>query len=87
MVARLQDRPARWQADLIGLYQPGGPPVRWSRSSLTAAGSCALPTRRERVHPVVDIVLLQWLALDVVAVARGLDPYCARGLAKLTQTW
>ena len=40
----------------------------------------------EQVHPIVDIVPLQWLALEI-AVARGLDPDAPRGLAKVTQTW
>jgi len=40
----------------------------------------------EEVHPVVDIVPLQWLALEM-AVARGLDPDRPRGLAKVTETW
>jgi len=40
----------------------------------------------ERLHPVVDIVALQWLALEM-ALARGLDPDAPRGLAKVTQTW
>ena len=40
----------------------------------------------ERVHPVVDIVPLQWLALEM-ALARGLDPDAPRGLAKVTRTW
>jgi glucosamine--fructose-6-phosphate aminotransferase (isomerizing) len=46
-----------------------------------------LPTGlAERMHPVVDIIALQWLALEV-AVGRGLDPDAPRGLAKITQTW
>jgi len=40
----------------------------------------------EEVHPVVDIVPLQWLALEM-AVARGHDPDRPRGLAKVTETW
>jgi glucosamine--fructose-6-phosphate aminotransferase (isomerizing) len=40
----------------------------------------------EQVHPVVDIIALQWLALEI-AVARGLDPDAPRGLSKVTQTW
>jgi glucosamine--fructose-6-phosphate aminotransferase (isomerizing) len=40
----------------------------------------------EPVHPVVDIIALQWLALEI-AVARGLDPDAPRGLSKVTQTW
>ena len=40
----------------------------------------------EQVHPIVDIVALQWLALEI-AVARGLDPDAPRGLAKETSTW
>jgi glucosamine--fructose-6-phosphate aminotransferase (isomerizing) len=47
----------------------------------------ALPgSVQERLHPVVDIVPLQWLALEM-AVARGLDPDSPRGLAKVTRTW
>jgi glucosamine--fructose-6-phosphate aminotransferase (isomerizing) len=47
----------------------------------------ALPaTVVERVHPIVDIVVLQWLALEM-ALARGLDPDAPRGLAKVTRTW
>jgi glucosamine--fructose-6-phosphate aminotransferase (isomerizing) len=38
------------------------------------------------VHPVVDIVALQWLALEM-AVGRGLDPDAPRALAKVTETW
>jgi len=40
----------------------------------------------EQVHPTVDIIALQWLALEI-AVARGLDPDAPRGLAKVTHTW
>ncbi len=40
----------------------------------------------EEVHPIVDILPLQWLALEI-AVARGLDPDAPRGLSKVTQTW
>ncbi len=40
----------------------------------------------ERVHPVVDIVPLQWLALEM-ALARGLDPDAPRSLSKVTRTW
>jgi glutamine---fructose-6-phosphate transaminase (isomerizing) len=46
-----------------------------------------LPTQlAEEVHPVVDILPLQWLALEV-AVGRGLDPDAPRGLSKVTETW
>jgi glutamine---fructose-6-phosphate transaminase (isomerizing) len=40
----------------------------------------------EEVHPIVDILPLQWLALEI-AVARGLDPDAPRGLSKVTETW
>jgi glutamine---fructose-6-phosphate transaminase (isomerizing) len=40
----------------------------------------------EELHPVIDIVPLQWLALEI-ALARGLDPDSPRGLAKVTRTW
>jgi glucosamine--fructose-6-phosphate aminotransferase (isomerizing) len=40
----------------------------------------------ERMHPVVDIIALQWLALEM-AVGRGLDPDTPRSLAKVTETW
>ena len=40
----------------------------------------------EELHPVVDIIALQWLALEI-AVARGLDPDRPRGLSKVTETW
>jgi glutamine---fructose-6-phosphate transaminase (isomerizing) len=47
----------------------------------------ALPAGlEEEVHPIVDILPLQWLALEV-ALARGLDPDAPRGLAKVTETW
>ena len=40
----------------------------------------------EELHPVLDIIPLQWLALEI-AVARGLDPDRPRGLSKVTETW
>lgn len=40
----------------------------------------------EEVHPIIDILPMQWLALEV-AVARGLDPDSPRGLSKVTETW
>ena len=40
----------------------------------------------EEVHPIVDILPLQWLALEI-AIARGLDPDAPRGLSKVTETW
>ncbi len=40
----------------------------------------------EDVHAIVDILPLQWLALEI-AVARGLDPDSPRGLSKVTETW
>jgi glutamine---fructose-6-phosphate transaminase (isomerizing) len=40
----------------------------------------------EALHPIVDILPLQWLALEI-AVARGLDPDAPRGLSKVTETW
>jgi glucosamine--fructose-6-phosphate aminotransferase (isomerizing) len=55
----------------------------------TAAGTTSfrLPDGLgEDVHPIVDIVPLQWLALEI-AVARGLDPDRPRGLSKVTETW
>ena len=64
-------------ADLLVLGASGPP----------GAATFALPTGvSERAHPVVDIVVLQWLALEL-ALARGLDPDRPRGLAKVTRTW
>jgi glutamine---fructose-6-phosphate transaminase (isomerizing) len=66
-------------ADLLVLGSPGIAPA--------GARLLALPTGLpEELHPVVDIVLLQWLALEV-AVGRGLDPDAPRGLSKVTRTW
>jgi glucosamine--fructose-6-phosphate aminotransferase (isomerizing) len=40
----------------------------------------------DELHPIVDIIPLQWLALEV-STARGLDPDSPRGLSKVTKTW
>jgi glucosamine--fructose-6-phosphate aminotransferase (isomerizing) len=56
------------------------------------AGGAAARTFRlpaglaEEVHPIVDVVPLQWLALEM-SLARGHDPDRPRGLAKVTETW
>jgi glucosamine--fructose-6-phosphate aminotransferase (isomerizing) len=61
--------------------------VLGTEPAIAGAHGFALPGGvPERLHPVVDIVPLQWLALEM-AVARGLDPDAPRGLAKVTQTW
>jgi glucosamine--fructose-6-phosphate aminotransferase (isomerizing) len=52
----------------------------------TASAHFALPdTLPDELHPIVDIIPLQWLALEV-STARGLDPDRPRGLSKVTQT-
>jgi glucosamine--fructose-6-phosphate aminotransferase (isomerizing) len=40
----------------------------------------------DELHPIVDIIPLQWLSLEV-SLARGLDPDSPRGLSKVTKTW
>ena len=77
-MAPVLDRSLERGADLL---------VLGDRSPPAGARGLRLPGGlAERVHPVVDIVPLQWLALEV-AVARGLDPDAPRGLAKVTRTW
>jgi len=76
-MAPVLDRVVERGADLVVLGDAAPPDVT----------TFALPAGvSERAHPVVDIVALQWLALEL-ALARGLDPDRPRGLAKLTQTW
>jgi glutamine---fructose-6-phosphate transaminase (isomerizing) len=43
------------------------------------------PGITEELHPIIDIIPLQQLALEMT-LARGLDPDAARGLSKVTQT-
>ena len=43
------------------------------------------PGITEELHPIIDIIPLQQLALEMT-LARGLDPDAARGLSKATQT-
>ena len=51
-----------------------------------ASSHFALPkSLGDELHPIVDIIPLQWLALEI-SVARGLDPDNPRGLSKHTQT-
>jgi glutamine---fructose-6-phosphate transaminase (isomerizing) len=65
-------------ADLLVLAGEGALPA--------GARGFALPAGvAEEVHPIVDILPLQWLALEV-ALARGLDPDVPRGLSKVTRT-
>jgi glucosamine--fructose-6-phosphate aminotransferase (isomerizing) len=53
----------------------------------TASAHFALPeTLSDELHPIVDIIPLQWLSLEV-STARGLDPDRPRGLSKVTKTW
>ena len=77
-MAPVVERVLELGADLLVLGEATWqrPGLRWFR---LPAG---LP---ESLHPVVDVVALQWLALEV-AVARGLDPDAPRGLAKVTRT-
>ena len=77
-MAPVLDRVLERGADLLVLGTEPAPP---------GAHGFTLPAGvPERLHPVVDIVPLQWLALEM-AVARGLDPDAPRGLAKVTRTW
>jgi glucosamine--fructose-6-phosphate aminotransferase (isomerizing) len=77
-MAPVLDRVLERGADLVVLATDAPP---------AGAHGFALPGGvQERLHPVVDIVPLQWLALEM-AVARGLDPDSPRGLAKVTRTW
>jgi glutamine---fructose-6-phosphate transaminase (isomerizing) len=43
------------------------------------------PGITEELHPIIDIIPLQQLALEMT-LARGLDPDASRGLSKVTQT-
>jgi glucosamine--fructose-6-phosphate aminotransferase (isomerizing) len=73
-------------ADVLLLSSPSEVDSRPS-GSVRDGGFFALPgDLAEEVHPIVDIVPLQWLALEI-ALARGLDPDAPRGLAKVTETW
>jgi glucosamine 6-phosphate synthetase-like amidotransferase/phosphosugar isomerase protein len=40
----------------------------------------------EQLHPIVEIVPPQWLALEI-AIACGLDPDTPRALPRVTQIW
>ena len=61
--------------------------VAGGQALVSGARSIRLPDGiAEEVHPIIDIVPLQWLALEI-AVARGLDPDAPRGLSKVTETW
>lgn len=51
-----------------------------------ASASFTLPDLPDELHPIVDIIPLQWLSLEV-STARGLDPDSPRGLSKVTKTW
>jgi glucosamine--fructose-6-phosphate aminotransferase (isomerizing) len=55
-----------------------------------APGAAVLPVRTdgipEELHPVLEILPLQQLALRL-ALARGVDPDAPRGLRKVTETW
>ncbi len=66
----------------VDLAVIGGP-------SSTPFGTVSVPLVHplpEDLSPVVDIVLLQQLAL-VMATGRGFDPDRPRGLSKVTETW
>ena len=55
-----------------------------------ASGGTVLPVHteglREELHPILEILPLQQLALRL-ALARGVNPDAPRGLAKVTETW
>jgi glutamine---fructose-6-phosphate transaminase (isomerizing) len=78
-MAPVLDRILERGADLLVLGTDPQPPA--GARGLRLPGGVA-----ERMHPVVDIIALQWLALEM-AVGRGLDPDAPRALAKVTQTW
>jgi glutamine---fructose-6-phosphate transaminase (isomerizing) len=75
VLERLEER----GADVLLLGDPGLAPHASSHFTLPA-------TLTDELHPIVDIIPLQWLALEV-STARGLDPDSPRGLSKVTKTW
>lgn len=72
---RLEER----GADVLLLGDPALAPHASSHFTLPA-------NLGDELHPIVDIIPLQWLALEV-STARGLDPDSPRGLSKVTKTW
>ena len=75
VLERLEER----GADVLLLGDPALLPGASAQFALPAALS-------DELHPIVDIIPLQWLSLEV-STARGLDPDSPRGLSKVTKTW
>lgn len=51
----------------------------------TVSFDLAAPDVTEELHPIIDIIPLQYLALEMT-LARGFDPDSPRGLSKVTRT-
>ena len=80
-MAPVLDRLREQHADVLGVGAPALV-VRTARRLATIALPAEVP---ESLSPLLEILPLQQLALHL-AIARGGDPDCPRGLRKVTET-